>query len=265
MIKVIATDMDGTFLNSQNDYDRTRFSALFEKMTEMNIRFISISGNQYYQIKSFFPEVAEQMTLVGENGAYIVENGRFIKSHRLSSAVVRTVLDYLKENKLDNDLVLCGEQSAYILQTAAQEVKDYFSLYYHRLTAVKTFDRLPDDYFMKFSFNAPEDQTYAIIDALNTRLGGTVSAVSSGHGNIDVIAEGINKGTALTYLLNRWGLTADQLAVFGDGGNDIEMLKLAKYSYAMANGSKEAKAAASDLAPSNDDSGVLATAEKLLS
>ena len=44
---------------------------------------------------------------------------------------------------------------------------------------------------------------------------------------------------------------------YSDGGNDIEMLKLAKYSYAMANAPKNVKAAANYQAKSNDESGVL--------
>ncbi|MGV3029772.1 HAD hydrolase family protein [Streptococcus suis] len=35
MIRLIAFDMDGTFLNSQNDYDRPRFQKIFKKMQEM--------------------------------------------------------------------------------------------------------------------------------------------------------------------------------------------------------------------------------------
>lgn len=45
--------------------------------------------------------------------------------------------------------------------------------------------------------------------------------------------------------------------VFGDGGNDIEMLKLAKYSFAMANAPQEIKSIAHYEAPSNQENGVL--------
>ncbi|MGT2907354.1 Cof-type HAD-IIB family hydrolase [Streptococcus dentiloxodontae] len=263
-VKVIATDMDGTFLTNQNDYDRSRFLRLFEKMQQRGIRFVSISGNQYYQIKSFFPGLEDKITFVGENGAYIVENGQFLKSHRLSEETVRIVLDYLTENELDDELVLCGEAAAYILQSSEQAAKDFFAVYYTELEEVASFETLPDDHFMKFSFNTPEDQTYAIVDALNQRLGNTVVAVTSGHGNIDVIATGVNKGSAMTYLLNRWGLTGNHLAAFGDGGNDLEMLDLANYSYAMANGSEDVKETARFLAPSNDDNGVLQVIETLL-
>ena len=68
MIKAVAVDMDGTFLNSQNDYDRTRFEALFSRMKEKGIRFIVASGNQYYQLRSFFSG-DRGITYVSENGA----------------------------------------------------------------------------------------------------------------------------------------------------------------------------------------------------
>lgn len=264
MIKVVATDMDGTFLNSHNDYNREQFKAVFEKMRKKGVKLVIISGNQYYQIKSFFKGLEDQITFVGENGAYFVENDQFIRSVRLDNELVRKVLDYLKNEKLDDELVLCGEESAYILKKASQEAKDDFAIYYYRLKEVDSFDILPDDHFMKFSFNTPIEKTMGICEQLNIILGDKVRAVSSGHGNIDIIAKGINKGSALEYLLERWDISPDDLAGFGDGGNDVELLRLAKYSYAMANGSEQAKAAARYIAPSNDDSGVLQTVERLL-
>jgi hypothetical protein len=263
-IKVLATDMDGTFLTSNMDYDRERFERLFEIMQDQGIRFVAISGNQYYQIKSFFPDLQDMITIVGENGAYIVENGQYLKSYRLPNEIVRTVLDYLRESGMDDESVLCGEESAYILKSAKPEAKDYFALYYHNSIEVESFEILPDDHFMKFSFNTPEDKTMSIMTHLNRLLGDQVQAVSSGHGNIDVIAKGIHKGAAITYLLNHWNISANQLAAFGDGGNDLEMLELAKYSYAMENGSQAAKDAAKFIAPSNDISGVMEIIEKLL-
>ncbi|WP_303974350.1 Cof-type HAD-IIB family hydrolase [Streptococcus merionis] len=263
-IKVIATDMDGTFLNAQNDYNRERFARIFDTLQEKGIRFVSISGNQYYQIKSFFPGLEDKITFVGENGAYFVENGQFLKSHRLPDETVRVVLDYLTEAHLDHELVLCGEKSAYILAKSDQKTKDLFAIYYHHLKEVVSFESLPDDCFMKFSFNTPEEQTYAIIDELNKRLGNTVTAVTSGHGNIDVISKGVHKGSAMTYLLDKWGLSGDNLLAFGDGGNDIEMLRMAKYSYAMANGSDDVKKVAKFQAPSHNEGGVLEVIEHYL-
>ncbi|MDU0402063.1 5-amino-6-(5-phospho-D-ribitylamino)uracil phosphatase YbjI [Lactococcus lactis] len=61
MIKAIAIDMDGTFLNSNNDYDRKAFLELFKKLKAKEVRFVVASGNQYAQISSFFPEIWEEI------------------------------------------------------------------------------------------------------------------------------------------------------------------------------------------------------------
>lgn len=45
-VKVIVTDMDGTFLDDAKKYDRTRFMAQFEQLQQRNIEFVVASGNQ---------------------------------------------------------------------------------------------------------------------------------------------------------------------------------------------------------------------------
>lgn len=52
-IKLIAVDMDGTFLSDAKTYNRPRFLAQYQRMREQNIRFVVASGNQYYQLISF--------------------------------------------------------------------------------------------------------------------------------------------------------------------------------------------------------------------
>ncbi|MBN0350481.1 HAD hydrolase family protein, partial [Pseudomonas aeruginosa] len=51
-IKLIAVDMDGTFLSDAKTYNRPRFLAQYQRMREQNIRFVVASGNQYYQLIS---------------------------------------------------------------------------------------------------------------------------------------------------------------------------------------------------------------------
>ena len=53
-IKMIVTDLDGTFYHQDLSYDKQRFDRLYEKMKAEGIRFVVASGNQYYQLISFF-------------------------------------------------------------------------------------------------------------------------------------------------------------------------------------------------------------------
>ena len=94
-------------------------------------------------------------------------------------------------------------------------------------------------------------------------LKGTAVPTTSGHGAIDLILPGCHKASGLKRLAARRGITPQQCAAFGDGGNDIEMLKYCGYSYAMGNAPQNVKDAAKYVCPSNAEDGVLVTLEKL--
>jgi hydrolase, HAD superfamily, cof family len=71
-IKLIATDMDGTFLNSNKDYDRKRFNRIFQQLQAQDITFVVASGNQVAQLQSFFPEdIRSNIIFAGDNGGVI--------------------------------------------------------------------------------------------------------------------------------------------------------------------------------------------------
>ncbi|MDT3893555.1 HAD hydrolase family protein, partial [Staphylococcus arlettae] len=52
MIKAIAVDMDGTFLDTNKSYDVARFNNIFNQLQQRNVKFIAASGNQYAKLIS---------------------------------------------------------------------------------------------------------------------------------------------------------------------------------------------------------------------
>lgn len=54
MIKLIASDMDGTFLNPQGNYDKRKFQDLLRQLTERNILFVVASGNRMERLRQIF-------------------------------------------------------------------------------------------------------------------------------------------------------------------------------------------------------------------
>ena len=100
-------------------------------------------------------------------------------------------------------------------------------------------------------------------DIFCRQLKGKLEPTTSGHGSIDLIVPGCHKASGLKRLVQRWGITPEQCAAFGDGGNDIEMLRYCGHSYAMYNAPEDVKNAARSVCPSNEDDGVLVTLEKL--
>ncbi len=75
----------------------------------------------------------------------------------------------------------------------------------------------------------------------------------------------INKGNALSFLQDHHNIKPSETMAFGDYNNDLEMLKCAKYSYAMSNAHPNVKVVAKYKTESNDDFGVEQVLETLIS
>lgn len=86
-------------------------------------------------------------------------------------------------------------------------------------------------------------------------LGGLV-LTSSIPDNIEVNAQGADKGSALRALAERLGIPREKVMALGDNGNDVTMLQYAGVSVAMGDGSPEAKAAARFLTAPHDQNGL---------
>ena len=82
--------------------------------------------------------------------------------------------------------------------------------------------------------------------------------------NIEINAAGVNKGTGLISLGRLLGIRREEIMAFGDGDNDIAMLKEAGVGVAMANAEEAVKAAADYITLSNEEEGVADAIEKLI-
>ena len=123
---------------------------------------------------------------------------------------------------------------------------------------------LPDDHFTILTLDLPGQDIAALVDDINQLGQGQVKAVSSGFDFIDMVQPKVNKGTALAFLGQRWGIEPEEMMAFGDSDNDLDMLAYVGESYAMAGSPASVMAVARHQAPANDDSGVFQVLEKML-
>ncbi|WP_436856973.1 Cof-type HAD-IIB family hydrolase [Citrobacter tructae] len=261
-IKLIAVDMDGTFLSDQKTYNRERFLAQYQQMKAQGIRFAVASGNQYYQLISFFPEIAHEISFVAENGGWVVSEGHDIFNGDLAKSDFTAIVDHLL-TRADVEIIACGKNSAYTLKQYNDEMKAVAGMYYHRLEFVDDFNNI-NDVFFKFGLNISDDRIPEVQRALHDAIGDIMVPVHTGYGSIDLIIPGVHKANGLRLLQQRWGIDDDEVVVFGDGGNDIEMLRQADFSFAMENAADVVVAAAKYRAGSNNQEGVLDIIDKVL-
>lgn len=254
MIKLFATDMDGTFLRDDMSYDEKKFFELHKKMTDKNIQWVVASGNQYFQLKSFFEKYPDTI-YVAENGAYIRDLNKVYAVHSFNEETTNTVISKL-QNIPDLKILVCGVKSAYVLNSESKDYIDNVKNYYHELSILNDFNEI-DDQILKFALSCPPSETEKIVANLKLELANLAEPTSSGHGDIDIIQIGRNKAAGLAELGKELNISLDEMCAFGDGGNDLEMLREVGLGVAMENAQSHVKEVADRQTTNNQNQGVL--------
>ncbi len=269
-IKLIATDMDGTFLDEKGTYDRLRFERLLKEMKARGIHFVAASGNSMSRLYCIFEGFEKEVTFVAENGARLVEKGETLIHQTMPRSELNALLAYFSDKLVDYRAVVSGLNNSYRLKEASFHYRPgliepkEFEVFISHILPVDDFSQIPaDEPVSKVTLLIPEDHGRIAAD-FNQNYPGNLVAVGSGYGAIDFIQKGIHKAWGIRQLMDRYGLKADQIMTFGDGGNDIEMLELTPHSYAVANASGSVQAAARHLIGHHKDGAVMTTLEEWL-
>lgn len=261
-IKMVAVDVDGTFIRRDYSFDVPRFRRILDHMEAIGAEFVIASGNQYWQLRDYFPGYDERLSFVAENGAYVKDHAEVAYVGAMEHEVVLATLDWIDAHADIENVMSCLD-CAYAERGRMREwFFEFMRTYYHRLDWVDSLREVRDP-VLKFALSVPEELTMAYYDEIRATLTGGLVPTTSGHGAIDLIVPGAHKASGLARLCERWGIDPADCAAFGDGGNDIEMLRYVGHPYAMANASDEVKEAAGNVCPSNEEQGVLSTLEEL--
>ena len=259
-VKLIVTDMDGTLLNSKHEVSSLFFEQ-FEQLKAKNIKFVAASGRQYHSILDKLKPIEKHITIVAENGAYVVKNG---KELFLNSFPKKDVHSLLSEcNKIEDiHIILCGKKKAYFLKNSHNFEKIIIE-YYTEYEILENFDTLPEDDFLKIAlchYNGSEQNIYPKLKHLENDW----LLKISGEMWLDIALKANHKGNAIARIQREYGISDNETMAFGDYQNDIEMLKKAKYSFAMQNAHPDVKKISNYETKSNDALGVETVINKLL-
>ena len=138
-VKLVAVDIDGTFVRSDYTYDVERFQKIFHKMKQCGCHFVVASGNQYYQLRDLFSGYYDELSFVAENGAFVKDQRQLVFTADIPRETVDLVIDVCREYpEISN--VVCGLNSAYCERGSVdQDFFDLTNIYYHRLRCHKKY------------------------------------------------------------------------------------------------------------------------------
>ena len=260
MIKLIATDIDGTLVADGTLDLNPEYYDVIKELKRRGTIVLAASGRQRASIEKVFTPVLDDISFISENGTCI-----YSKDYQyvdvIDPEIVRTYIEEARQFP-GCEIAINKDNMTYM---------ENIGVYQHLVGDYGYQGELIDDVLENpegvckmsiFHHNCAED---VVGEEFIERWGEKMNVVVSGKCWVDCANKGANKGSALRHFQEEYGIVPDETLAFGDNLNDIEMLKRASHSFAVENAREEVKEAANFVAPSYKEDGVLQVLKAVLS
>jgi hypothetical protein len=262
MIKLILSDMDGTLLDSQGQVDQARLQTMKTLLKQADVHFAAVTGKQAERVENLFGELAKDVWILGDSATRIKYNGEFIYESLLPKAVGKAIIQTIETIAPEVTIIACTKEAAVIRTDLPEQEKQVVRGSYQVVKEVNDHAEVDED-FVKITVFDIKKRAFQIKPQLDQYLD-QAYIVASEPAWIDIANYGVHKGTTVKELQRLLGITKQETMAFGDGLNDLELMKESHYSFAVSNAVDDVKKAARYVTKSNDEAAVFTTVTDLL-
>lgn len=285
MIKCIVCDLDGTLIKHDDTIEEKTLKLLNECINK-GIEFIIATGRDIHMVNRILNKYQFDCDLILNNGTqYRNQSGSFNEIHPMDSESFIKVTTILK--KYNYLLAIHTDQGKYSFHDKEEFWDYHLKLVTNGLHYSTKIEELPDKTFTTREYL--EDLHYAPTPEEIIEKGVKVLKIDARHldlisvqgvkdvlqddfldisssydDNIEITTKDYNKGIMLKEIIKRKGYTVNEVATFGDGLNDADMLKSFKYSFAPKDSGEAAKKAAKYILSKNCDDGAVGEGIEIL-
>lgn len=253
MIKLFATDIDGTLLAKRHEFDERVISCV-NQIVEHGYYFSVATGRNVQ--RSTVKEFLGKAYTICMNGSVILDPDQNVlyAIPINKESIIQLIHSFpdIHFQFVTKETTLCMFSLEEHLEMASDPS---FVLKY--LASNFLYDQSKDTILNQdiYKINAYMEpgksytDLYAFLDAHSDDL---VNAPCSNE-LIEITKAGVNKGTAIQFLTKHLGICEDEVAVYGDGGNDVAMLDMFEHSYSPSDASPEAKKVSKNILDPHDE------------
>ena len=285
MIKLIASDMDGTLLNHNHKIPKENVK-LINFAKNQGIEFVVATGRAYYEALPALNEENINCDVISFNGGIVYDkNGNIIsitpmlpkdlyytieilKSFDISYQLytkntiyttsietdINAYIDLIRSNGYEPDVEHLRAEAQQKLEVGYITEVENIELYLNE-------KENPPIKIIAISNDISKLENAAKLLSENT----SISVTSSGTNNIEIMHKNATKGTALKEIAKIYGINLENAVAIGDNLNDQAMLDIVGYSIAMKNGNIKLKEQAKYVTEkTNSEGGVADTIFKLI-
>ena len=248
--RLVATDLDGTLVGADGRVS-ARTAEVLARVDALGVPVVFVTARPLRWMGDIWPYVGSHSLAIVSNGAILYDAGagRVVDIRGIDPEVGIPLLA---------DLAAALPRAGLGLEYASG---------LHR-TVLYESDEVPDPStvsdlrapwlgpvakMLVKDYSVPSDELRAVTARV---IGDRATPTWSVPGLVEISASGITKGWRLREVCRSLGIDAADVVAFGDMPNDLDMMGWAGTSYAMANGHESVRAAATHVAPANDQDGV---------
>ena len=254
MIRMIATDLDGTLLSIESALPEENVRAL-QRAMEAGVQVVLCSGRMLEATLPIAQAIGVNAPMVLFNGSMVYDCAAERTLH--SRCIPReTALAVLRAIEARGAYVQAFPGRGYYFETATEHTQ----VYQNKISVVgsavgkKLSDWLETDVYKLLCIGTPEE-TNRIARELG-ELFPEVSFVKSSQTYLEIVARGVDKADGLRAVSAVTGIGPEEILAFGDEQNDLPMLAYAGTGYAMENAPEEVRRQARFIAPRNSECGL---------
>ena len=232
MIKLIASDLDGTLLYGRDNTVSEEMFDLIREMKQKGIIFAAASGRQYHNLKKLFAPVWQDMAFICENGAAVFYEDKLIAEQVVPKEELLELV-YMIDADERTEVALSSPTTTYVRPKTQEYVQSLVDLGNH-VTILKEWDDVTEP-CVKVAWYEKGGVEHRV-DYWNSKIKPPAKVVTSGAEWLDILYPNGHKGVGIQVLQEYFGLKKEEMAAFGDNYNDTEMLKAVGYPIAMRTG-----------------------------
>jgi Cof subfamily protein (haloacid dehalogenase superfamily) len=262
-IKLVATDLDGTFLKNDKSISEKNRLAL-ELLGENRIIRVAATGRNLNKVREVIPPEAPFDFIIFSSGAGIFDwqNNKHIFEQNISSETSGSLAGYLIKKDLNFNAFWAVPDNHHLWfhrgSRHCEEYERYFSFhnsyafplpdssnFYKKLCQFLVI--LPNNPVLFESLKSEIEELFDEIGVIRS-----TSPLGTGFIRMELFHKSISKGNALSFICDKTGVSRDETLGIGNDYNDLDLLKFTNYSFLVANSPEELKLQFLT-SPSNDE------------
>ncbi|MDD2647694.1 MAG: Cof-type HAD-IIB family hydrolase [Eubacteriales bacterium] len=253
-IRLIASDMDGTLLTDEHRITPLAKAAI-ARIWERGTHFCLCSGRVPASMRPYVEEIGTETPYIAGNGTSIIDakTHKAIWSHMLSAQLARAVLALSEEMGVYAHTYTNDD---FIYPYECAEAENYKASCGLSGKCAGALSKSIDFDVPKVIFICEPKKALEVRDRVLERFSGNVECVLSQPNFAEIIPKGASKGAALKRLCDMMNIPMRTVMAFGDGQNDVSMLRACGISVAPDDAQSYAKDTADFICPRHGDDGV---------